>query len=46
MANGNKKFGRAIIPDETLQDIVMNISQIYTFDSEFLKALENRMETW
>jgi hypothetical protein len=40
------KFGRAIIPDETLQDILMNISQIYKFDSEFLKALEDRMETW
>ncbi|CAB3996542.1 Fgd6 [Paramuricea clavata] len=46
VAKGNKKFGRAIIPDETLQEIVMNISQIYKFDSEFLKALEDRMETW
>jgi anti-anti-sigma regulatory factor len=44
--NGNAKFGRAIIPNETLQDIVMNISQIYDLDSAFLKALEDRMETW
>lgn len=43
---GNKKFARAIIPDETFNEIVMNISQIYKFDSEFLKALEDRMETW
>ena len=43
---GSLKFSRNIIPEETLQEILLNISQIYDFDCEFLKALEDRMESW
>ena len=43
---GNERFGRPVIPEQTLNEIMLNIYQIYDFDREFLKSLEDRMESW